>query len=205
VSRGARLLVGLSVTGLLVLLTLVALVVGGAARMGTTPPAGPFAELDPADLPARADAEVLDVDVDSGWTTLDVRFDSGQEVVVTWVDWTVDAPTPRLGQLVPVAFDPYDPEYTSVLDTGLLDVAPQPDAGPLPDAGAGQVGTETAAVVARAAFWAAGVAALLAVACGIGTGLWVRRAPDRVRPVAPAGAWQAYGGLPPGGVARSGP
>lgn len=172
-SRGFRLAIGLTTAGVLLVVSLVAVVVGAVLATG----GGSFFPSDPGfyagyDFSGRADAEVLDVDDEGPWTWVDVRFDTGDEVVVTALEWTED-PDPQVGDTVSLAYDPFDPEYGVIPVAELGDVTGEPDSsaplvaepgGPLP----------TGAV---AAFWTAGVTGALALVAVVLTLLWSSRAP----------------------------
>lgn len=199
-SRGVRLAIGLSVAGVLLLASLVSVVVGAVLAGGGSSDA--FFEDEYFDegyaddyMTARADAEVLDVDDDFGWTWVDVRFSAAGEVVVTGFDWDGEPP-PRVGDVVEVAYDPTDPEYAAAVDTG-TDVPGAQDVGPDPSTAAPvEVGTGTPSS-AVTAFWVAGVSgglALLAVVLAI---VWAARAPE---PGSRAGHTHGYWSPPAAGA-----
>lgn len=182
VSKGARLAIGLATAGVLLVASLVSVIVGAvlATDGATFFPAdhGIYAGYD---FSGRADAEILDVDQEGPWTWVDVRFDTGHEVVVTGLDWPSDD-APGVGDTVALAYDPSDPEYGVVPAADLGAVTGEPDGsallvddprGPLPAS-------------AVAAFWVAGVAGVLALAAVVLTVVWSSRAPSPP-PAAPVG------------------
>lgn len=200
-SRGARLAIGLSTAGVLLLVALVSVVVGAVLSAGDSD----FAFVDELDdayvdeyLTATAQAEVLDVDDEFGWTWVDVRFDAGAEVVVTGFDWTGSG-TPQLGDTIEVAYDPADPEYAAAAEP----VQRPADAGPDPSVAAPLAeddgGTPASAV---AAFWVAGTSGALAVVVLGLTLFWSSRAGGPAGPPAyqlPQGYQPLPGSpLPPG-------
>lgn len=180
-TRGARLAVGLSTAGVLLLLSLVAVAVGAVLSVGDSDFG--FSEgLDDAYvdefLTSTAQAEVLDVDDEVGWTWVDVRFEAGAEVVVTGFDWTGSRP-PQLGDTIEVAYDPADPEYAAAAEP----VQPPADPGPDPSV-AGPVGEDGAGTPASAvaAFWVAGISGALALLVFGLTFLWSSRATEPAGP-----------------------
>lgn len=180
-SRGTRLGIGITTTAVLALVALVAILVALASTIDAT---GYDEEFIYGGLPnERVMAEVLDVDIEydagGGWTYLDVRYELPDEVVVTNAEWLGDDEPPRVGDLIQVAYDAGDPEYTTYAVDG------HPERG---EAGAENAGEDPADVEAagtdgglsaetRATLIVAAVAFGLAVVAGVLTAVWVRKAP----------------------------
>ena len=111
-SRAVRTTVGSVVAGVL---AFVALVSGVMAAVGSGGGGDPFALLD-AGVDTPATAEVLDVDEDDDWPTVDVRWTTPDgEVVVTYVDWEWGE-LPEVGDEVEVLYDAAAPEFAFAAD-----------------------------------------------------------------------------------------
>lgn len=143
-SRTARITTGAVLAGVLAFVALVAAVVAGfsAAVGGTWEAAG-------ADEVAVA--EVLDVDDDLGWATVDVRYTTTEgEVVVSWVDWEHREQLPVVGDTVEVVYDPLDPEWVFSSDDPAV-TGEDGAAGPAAEVSDGGAVARTAGWVALAA------------------------------------------------------
>lgn len=196
-SRGARWGIGLAVSGVLLLVGVVAgaVAIGQAAAGGgpcVTEPGAPGLFCTDDQYSGRAVAYVLAAEpvretptagsFDAHWI-VDLQFDTeaGEEVTAREVGWPYGAEVPLVGVQVGVAYDPVDPEFFVVSAKSLDDAA----ARAASDGGA----------VSPAALWTTGAGFAAALAALLGTVVWARRAP---RPERPVPAWSApgYGYLP---------
>ncbi|WP_380166572.1 hypothetical protein [Jannaschia sp. R86511] len=114
-SRTVRITVGAVVAGTLAFVALVAGVMAAAPG-----PGGFLTGLDewgPDAVDTTATAEVLDVDDEGDWPTVDVRWTTPDgEVVVTYVDWEWSDDLPVVGDRVDVVYDASDPELAFAAD-----------------------------------------------------------------------------------------
>jgi len=115
--RVAHWVIGLSVTGVLVLDLVFHLVAAG--MIATADPSSRTAER-VAGYTAHARSTVLDVDPDRDRRgigfVVHVRYSVEHETVVTTVDWTEDRRPPAIGDTLDVAFDPVVPEHAVAAD-----------------------------------------------------------------------------------------
>lgn len=112
-SRAARITVGGVVSGVLAFVAVVAALMSGLSGSGFLSDDGWSAAV--AD--ESAVAEVLDVDDDPGWPTVDIRLTTADgEVVVTWVDWEHRDELPAVGDEIDIVYDSFDPEYAFAAD-----------------------------------------------------------------------------------------
>jgi hypothetical protein len=183
--------IGLLVTGVLaltsagLLVTAAGLALGRAGAFETG--LGPDAE--------HASARVLDVDdwgdPEFGYDYMvDVQFSTPTGTEVVSVDGPDDRPTPLVGHVVDVAYDPSDPEWAEVASEADGRIG-SPGAAGAADSGEG---TDPGVVAA----WGGGFGAL-ALAALASTVVWARRAPKPERP-GPFASWgypPAYGYPPP--------
>ncbi|MFC6851566.1 hypothetical protein [Aquipuribacter hungaricus] len=199
-SRAARTAAGAVVAGVLAFVALVSMVMSFAGPGGDGP--GLFEGWDLETLDTPATAEVLDVDDNWDWPTVDVRWTTEDgEVVVTYVDWEWGE-LPEVGDQVGVVYDSADPEYAFAADDPYVDgVLDGTLGGPAPTDEV--VGTEDAvaaedAALARASGYVALASLAGLVLTVLVTVVAVVRAPAPVRqphvpsvyeaPL-PSGAW----------------
>ncbi len=126
-SRAVRITVGAVVAGTLAFVALVAGVMSASDRGA----GGGFFDafdtqyLDTEYLDTYATAEVLDVDDEWDWPTVDVRWTTpDDELVVTAVDWEWTDVMPEVGDDVEVVYDSADPEWAFAADDPYVDSAP---------------------------------------------------------------------------------
>lgn len=126
-SRAVRITIGAVVAGTLAFVALVAGVVSASDRGA----GGGFFDAfdtqytDTEYLDTYATAEVLDVDDEWDWPTVDVRWTTpDDEVVVTAVDWEWTDVMPEIGDDVEVVYDSADPEWAFAADDPYVDSAP---------------------------------------------------------------------------------
>lgn len=197
-SRAARTAVGGVLAGVLAFVALVSMVMSFGGGGGP----GLLQGWDVETMDTAATAEVLDVDDDLDWPTVDVRWTTEDgEVVVTWVDWQWGE-VPEVGDQVEVVYDAADPEYAYAADDpyvdGVLD-------GPAPAdeaAGTDEDVAPAGSTLSRTSGWVALASLAALVLTVLATVVAVVRAPAPVPQVhvpsvyeapLPSGAW-----APPG-------
>jgi|GEM_PF-4710737 len=130
-SRAVRITVGAVVAGTLAFVALVAGVMAATSGAG----GGFFDDLAMDSVDTYATAEVLDVDDDWDWPTVDVRWTTEDgEVVVTFVDWEWTDVLPEVGDDVEVVYQAADPEFAYAADDPYVETVLMLDA-PVPDDG----------------------------------------------------------------------